>query len=533
MGKQGACGRSLRALVHSRRREPARAGATICARAGPRAARIASAYVRREPWLVALALACVVVWSTYSILNHLHYNNYTDLAIFDQGIWHYSRFEAPTSTVLARVGYPNFLSDHFHPILVVLTPLYWLWSDPRMLFVAQAVLIAASLFPVFSFCSRKLGRPCAYMLAGAYASFWGIHSAVAFDFHEVAFAPLLIALMIDAADLGRWRRFFGALALLLLVKESLGVFVAFFGLYLLVGRRWRQGLVTVALGVGWFFLTTKLFMPLLADGRPYRHWNYRQFGDDLPEAVQTIVSYPGMFFDVLLSSDEKLRALRYFFAPFLGLTLCSPLVILTVPLLLEKMLSTNPFMWGTELHYSLTIAPVIVMGAAAGLHNFLRLRPLSRLRAIGLGPRALAAGASGVILFSNLWIASGWSLWSLTDPGFYKRSPSAVVVGRALATIPPQASVAAQIDLLPHLTQRQKAYWLRPRVPSTEYIIANPGDYFATAYPKAGFVDRMRLVNEKRRRYAPVFNEGGWLVLRRKPREQLMAEARARRRISS
>ncbi|MDQ4131063.1 MAG: DUF2079 domain-containing protein [Actinomycetota bacterium] len=492
--------------------------------------RVSSAWrlAGREPWLVVLALACVVVWSTYSILNYLHYGNYTDLAIFDQGIWHYSRFEAPISTILSRVGYPNFLGDHFHPILLVLTPLYWLWADPRMLFIAQAVLIAASIFPVFSYCARRLGRRCAYMLAGAYASFWGIHSAIAFDFHEVAFAPLLIALMIDAADLGRWRRFFGALAALLLVKESLGIFAAFFGLYLLVTRRWRQGAITLAIGVVWFLLTTKLFIPLLADGRPYRHWNYRQFGDDLPEALANIASYPGLFFDVLLGSPEKLRALWYFFVPFLCLTVASPLVILTVPLLLEKMLSTNPFMWGTELHYSLTIAPVIVMGAAAGLHNLLRLPGVERLRAVGLRPPTLAAAATAVILFANAWIATGFPLWSLTDPDFYRRSPADRVVQRALAKVPPQASVAAQIDVLPHLTRRKEAYWLRPGVPATEYIVAEPGDYFTLAYPRARFVDRQRLVLEKSDRYTPIFSEGGWVVLRRKPREQLLAEARAR-----
>lgn len=58
------------------------------------------ALVRREPWLVALTALTALAYATFSVLRHLHYGSYAfDLGIFDQAIWHYSRFEVPETTI--------------------------------------------------------------------------------------------------------------------------------------------------------------------------------------------------------------------------------------------------------------------------------------------------------------------------------------------------------------------------------------------------------------------------------------------------
>ena len=59
--------------------------------------------------------------------------------------------------------------------------------------------------------------------------FCGIQSAVAFDVHEVAFAPLLIAWAALFADREQWRRALLCVLALLLVKEDLAFLVIAFG----------------------------------------------------------------------------------------------------------------------------------------------------------------------------------------------------------------------------------------------------------------------------------------------------------------
>ena len=65
--------------------------------------------------LVGLFYSGLVLLRHYSFETHAH-----DLAIFDQAVWHYSRWEAPFSSIK---GF-NVLGDHFTPILSLAGPFY-------------------------------------------------------------------------------------------------------------------------------------------------------------------------------------------------------------------------------------------------------------------------------------------------------------------------------------------------------------------------------------------------------------------------
>jgi uncharacterized membrane protein len=180
-----------------------------------------------DPVLLVMVGVMALAGAVASVLRYVNLGSGLDLSLFDQAVWHYSRFQAPFSSIHGE----DLLGDHFHPLVAVLAPLYWIWSDARMLVIAQAVLVAASIVPVFLFAKPRLGRVGAYLLSGAYALFWGLQVGVLYDFHEVAFAPLLIALTILFADRRRWGWFWVSVVLLLGVKEDMSIYVVFLGIY--------------------------------------------------------------------------------------------------------------------------------------------------------------------------------------------------------------------------------------------------------------------------------------------------------------
>ena len=105
-----------------------------------------------------ILLICVLAgtsYAAYSLLRHLNYWSGLDTGIFNQAIWHYSNLDAPASTVKNGL---DLRADHFHPILMLLAPLYWIADEPSLLLVAQAVLVAASIVPVFLFARERLER---------------------------------------------------------------------------------------------------------------------------------------------------------------------------------------------------------------------------------------------------------------------------------------------------------------------------------------------------------------------------------------
>jgi uncharacterized membrane protein len=303
-----------------------------------------------------------------------------DLVIFDEGVRSYAHFSPGISIIKGlHNGFgPNFsiLGDHWSPILASLAPLYWIYSSPETLLVAQAVLFALAIPPLWLFTRRAFGGgpkaiAAAYLVAVAYALSWPIASALAFDFHEVAFAPVLTAVALERLQAGRLRPALIALAALLLVKEDMGIFVAGIGIYLAVARPRvvrRQLLVATALivaGLADTCIATYLLIPAFG-GRSDYYWAYTALGRDVPQAAWHLITHPASL-RLLITPRVKLDTMLWLFGAFCFLSLRSPMALATVPLLLERMLANlMPNWWVTSFQYNAYLVVVLVCAAVDG-----------------------------------------------------------------------------------------------------------------------------------------------------------------------
>jgi uncharacterized membrane protein len=461
------------------------------------------ALVRTEPLLIAISAIFAVAYSLYAVWEHNHFMTDFDLAIVDQAVWHYSNFSSPEITTISPPV--NMLGDHFSPILTVLAPLYWIWSDPRMLLIAQGALVAASIVPVFLFARPRMGRVGAYLLAAAYALFWGISAAVGYQFHELAFSPLLIALCILFADRRQWTAYFISLGALLLVKENMSVLGVFIGLWLISGREFRRGAITVGVGLAWYFLALNVLLPAFA-GHDYTHWTYQDLGPDGPSAVKSILLHPDQPFELLFNEPEKRETLLLLTAPFLGLVLGSRLVILCMPLVAQQLFSSYELQWGTDFHYWLPIAPVLAMGAADGFRNIVRW--LRREQALALAGGIVAA----VMLAVNLGLAHRYPLWTLVEPGFsLSATETDRAAQRALDVVPDGASATAAAAMLPYLSRRDDIYLFGYPSPQNEYVVFAPQ---ALGWPDP--VYERQWLRQNRSAYRTVYDRDGWVVRKRR-----------------
>jgi uncharacterized membrane protein len=437
-------------------------------RPGPRA-RLAALgeFARSEPWLFVLVVVMAVSMSLYCVVRYESFGAGLDLSLFDQAIWHYSHFQAPYSTIK---GF-DLLGDHFHPTVALLAPLYWVWSDPRLLLTAASLLVAASIVPVFLFAPDRLDRLESYLIAFAYAVFWGLQIGVGYEFHEVDLGPLLIALAIVLADRQRWAWFYLVIALTLGVKEDLGLFVAFFGVYLVTRRDSWRGVALIAIGLGWYELATRVFIPDLNAIHGYTYWTYGELGKNLPSALWALIKAPWRLFTIGLSPSVKAHTLLYLFAPFAFLSLCSRWFLLAIPLLAERFLSTRSALWGTNLMYSLTIAPVLTCSAAQGLTNLRRWLP-PRFQSV---TKLIAPAAALASLALTISIAYS-PFRIITQSSFYNGSPFQKAADAAIAHVPSGAPVTANDALLTHLSARRFASEIAPNRGLEGYLVANLGE---------------------------------------------------------
>jgi uncharacterized membrane protein len=358
-----------------------------------------------------VGVVTVVVAALYSAFALAQYYTYRDssydLVIFDEAVRSYSHFEPGISIIKGlHNGFgPNFsvLGDHWSPIIASLAPLYWIYDSPKTLLVAQAVLFALAIPPLWVFTRRAFGggqkaTAAAYLVSVAYALSWPIAAALAFDFHEVAFAPVLTAVALERLQAGRLRTALIALAALLLVKEDMGLFVAGIGIYLAVARPRvvrRQLVVAGALVAGGLadtFIATYLLIPAFG-GRSGYYWAYGSLGSNVSQAAKHAITHPAAALHLLVTPDVKLYTVLWLFGAFCFLSLRSPIALATIPLLLERMLANKfPAWWGTTDQYNAYLVIVLICAAVDGAARLDRTLTARRQRA---GPPGQPAGTPG------------------------------------------------------------------------------------------------------------------------------------------
>jgi len=416
--------------------------------------------------LAGIGVTLFAVYTTYSWARHAKFETTGfDLGIFDQVVRAYAHFHAPTSP-LKGVGF-NIMGDHFHPILVLLVPLYWIWDDPRMLLAAQSALFAVSIVPVAAFARRRFGGWASLFVACAYGASWPIEQAVHFDFHEIAFAVPLLALLVDALDRRAYRTVLACCALLLLVREDMGALLVVVGL-LIALRPPRPGHARrpeVLLGVGLltaglvgYWVTTALIIPAFA-ATGFSYWTFTALGPDPMSALETSLRHPLRVARLMVRPEVKFDTLVTIFYPTGFLALVSPYVLLTAPFLAERMLNDRKFLWETNFHYTSVVAPLVMLAAVDTLDRLVRALPrlvrspqVRRVQA-GLVAAFLAWGV-GVVAWQFSTQSPDYPITGLVNGRVFSRGPHWEAVDEVLGRIPAGECVEADNRIAPHLTPR-------------------------------------------------------------------------------
>lgn len=255
-----------------------------------------------RPYLIAAAVLCALYF-LYGYLRFSHFQSPSwDLGIFEQEVRAYAGFDAPVVDIKG----PGFLilGDHFSPVVALLVPLYWIWPSAVALLFAQAALFAVSAVIVGRTVQQMLGGRSGLCVTVAYGLSWGLQEAVKSDFHEIALAVPLLALVCRALLMERWRAVVLWSLPLVLVKEDLGVTVAVVGgLLALYGRR-LQGFLLAAFGIVAFALTVLVLIPAASSAGEYDYW--KKIEENGGQEVSLLDSLLGVF-----NSSVKLEMLVF------------------------------------------------------------------------------------------------------------------------------------------------------------------------------------------------------------------------------
>ncbi len=455
-----------------------------------------------------------------------------DLVIFDQGVRGYAHFAAPTSIARGvsdgEGAHFLLLADHWSPALALFAPLYWIHDSPATLLVAQGVLFALAIPPLWAYTRRQLGSGAAYFVCVAYALSLPVMEAVVFDFHEVAFVPVLTAVMVERFDAGRrWHAILAAAALLL-VKEDMGLLLAGFGCYLLLTRRRWTGLAFVVGGLGATWAATQLLIPAFGGSATF-YWAYDQFGSTLGGALIGVITHPLHALRVFVAPWVKARTMIGLLATFGFLPLASPMVVAVLPLLAERMLASGyPLWWQAKFQYDAFVVMMLCCAAVDGAARLQRRCPKLPERwdklppgRTSLSPATLWAAA---ICAGALVYVPSSPFGSLVHPGFYGVNARMRAAAAAIAHVPAGVEVEASNNLGPRLSGRDTVL-LRDGTPRWAPWVV--GDTLGLDFPFcAPSQQAQELAYLRAHGYSQVFGDDGYVVLHR-PADSRTAQALA------
>ena len=428
----------------------------------------------RVPWLIALA-----VFAAYTLISVFRYLRRDptswDLGIFTEYVKQYAHLQAPIVNIRGA-GF-DLLGDHFHPIVAVLAPFFRLFPTSATLLVAQALLTAISVLPVYRAGAELLGVGAGRAISAAYGFSWGLQQMISYDFHEIAFAVPLLAFSLSALVRRKtWAAVMWALPLVF-VKEDQGFTLAAIGLIIAFSYRERGlGLFLAGWGLFWSFLAILVIIPHFNPDHTYAYW--MQAGALNP--VNGHFAIGGLWARLSDGASTKLPTLALILLPTAFIALRSPLVLAALPSLLLRFIGENPAYWGTQWHYNATVMPIVFIAAIDAMARLRARRAGRQGRPAGAGrPRELRLGyamehyGAAAMLAVCAALAFQFPLSELWTPGTYYLGPHVAAENAAMAKVPNGAQVATDLDLLAPLAARTNTYWLGNYAtnPVTQYVV--------------------------------------------------------------
>jgi uncharacterized membrane protein len=412
-------------------------------------------------------LICTVFFLAYTTLSIVRHNNYGsfgfDLGIYDQIVWEYAHFKNPITTV-HHYPFTSIFTDHIELTLIPLSISYWIWDDPRMLLILQALLFTSSGMAIFLLAQRKkINYFTSICILIAYEIFFGVQNAMWFEVHSLSFATAFIAWFIYFLDKSsiRWSIVFFLLAVL--TKEDIGLLVFLICASFLIADRKNllkkriSGQSKLAL---WFMAGSVLYSVLIfyiwfpyftADG--YRFVNKGGLLSDLN---------PSYFAD----TETKRKIIFTSLASFGGLPILAPFYLFAWLGDLAHYFvlgHTVPTAQDFFMHYRISLAPLLAWPTIIAVSKFKKLNKWY----IGAYILLCALYFQYSLHLPLSYLGKSW---------FWTRPSSVNNIESIISQIPENASVVSQNNITPHISHRDQIFTLIPEKRDTGPFLTWPGN---------------------------------------------------------
>ena len=475
-----------------------------------------------ETVLLSLVAGSAAIWSSLYILRYNLFQLSSDTGAYEQIIWNtangrllegsigpslfafYDAFVLPISEFPEVV--PIFLSTlHTNAVAVIFAPVYLAFPYTETLLITSMTLISIGAIPLYLICHRYTNsKNLAIAVVLSYLLNPGLHAAHITDFNYLTFAVPSVLFAFYFMTRRQWIPFWACIALLLCVREEMGLVVFGLGLYMFFFQKIRRtGLATALVGV-----CTFAFIYFVVFGSFVDNKLLDNFAIPLDPGAWT-----GSTGAVLADHVHHSSAYAYLLSMFAHtgfLSVLSPAALLvSLSEVTKNLLLTSEAhrLWWN--HYQLVAVLGVYLSTIFGIKRALDFAKHRRraaavciiavLISCGLFSNTFASAApikqaSISVTEQGIEIGDRFAWWVFADPVCcfdyqkheLRNSAQFQTARAALSLIPPDASVSTEDAFIAHLSQRTHLYYFPTMYDKAEYVlvVSERQGWFGSYFPE-------------------------------------------------
>ncbi len=487
--------------------------------------------VRSELILAAIITIFGVIYGLISLVNHYLYRTYAlDLGMFNQAMYCFSHFKMNYFTLDVKAHEISYFGDHFSPITILLSPLYYLFGSYTLLLV-QIFFILYGGVGIYKFVCFQHKKPSlSLILVLQFFCIWGIYFALSSDYHNNVIAAMMVPWLLYYYVKKNHKGFIIFFFLILITKENMALWLGFIMLGLIIKNLRRHHLKAdlkqilkfefpyMMVSFLYFIIVVSVVMPYLNPIQEINPVNrYDHLGGSIYQIFLNIINNPRYIFSLLFESPLLTESsfgakseLHFMVLVSGGFALIYRpyYLIMLIPVYFQKLLTLSPSLWGVNAQYSIEFVPILTIA----LSDFLLKFKSAKVRYL-----IAAITTVSTIWFTYGVLESNKIVWyNKTNTAFYEKAHYETTlnvkeINTVLKSIPDKVPVSVNATVAPHLANRERLYHF-PVVKEAKYIVLMLDNY----YPLTGeeFFNKINECTEKEN-FRIKYAENGLLILKK------------------
>ena len=310
--------------------------------------------------------------------------------------------------------------------------------------------------------------------------FFGVFSALSYDYHSVVIAASLIPWFYYLFYKRNYFLSSIVVLLILISQENISLLTLFIFLSLLIEfRKDRFSLLVLLIysliSLFYFVIVINVIIPSFSPTNSYNGFMYSVLGKTPLDALINIVLHPienfkimfinhnnSLFGDYVKIETHIILLLSGVFMLFIK----PQYLLILIPIYGQKFFHDNYLMWSVGGQYSIEFAPIMAIWIFTVISEFKNIKLKNIIAIIVL----IGCLASTIRIMDHTVFFTNKSAIRFYKEAHYKRNYDVKNVHNQLSLIPKNAKVSAQTVFVPHLALRNNIYQF-PIIKDAEYVV--------------------------------------------------------------